>query len=59
MVLVVISAVVLFGIEFYNLYDLRQEAKELEAEINECYIEDTYVYRFVSSDYRSIPVIHK
>ena len=54
MMIVVLAATVLFGIEFVSLYELKKEAKALRCQAAPVLIEDTYRYNFVEADYERV-----
>ncbi|MBR5635474.1 MAG: hypothetical protein IKW81_00910 [Pseudobutyrivibrio sp.] len=54
MIVVLVAAVILFGIEIISLVNLREEAKEIDLWYVENPIGDAYRYKFVDSDYERV-----
>ena len=53
MAIVVAAALVLYGIEFISLIQLRREAKELQNE-DLAYLEDAFRYTYIEEDFEQV-----
>ena len=53
MAIVVVAALVLYGIELISLVQLRREAKELQNE-DLAYLEDAFRYTYIEEDFEQL-----